>query len=291
VFDKTGTLTLGRAVLQPDPSRPAEALSMAAAIAANSRHPLARALVAAAPDPVAATDVTEHAGLGLSLGDVRLGSRRFCGVPEDASAEGSELWLARPGHEPVRFVFADELRPDAAATVTALKARGLAIELLSGDRAPTVARIAAGIGVEAWQADVTPEEKVRHVDRLAAAGRRVLMVGDGINDGPALAAAHASMSPGDATDVATAAADALFRGASLAPVHLAVDVAQGAVRQMRVNLAIALVYNLVAVPVAMMGVLTPPVAAAAMSGSSLLVVLNAVRLGRERRATRAVEDA
>jgi Cu2+-exporting ATPase len=186
----------------------------------------------------------------------------------------------------VRFAFADDLRPDARETVAALKARGLAVVLLSGDRAPAVARIAARTGIDDWHAGLTPEQKLHSIRELASSGRRVLMVGDGINDAPALTAAHASMSPGDATDVATAAADALFRGVSLAPVSLAIDLAQGAIRQMRVNVILALAYNLVAVPVAMLGLLTPPLAAAAMSSSSLLVVLNAVRLGRDQTSPR-----
>ncbi|HEX2886456.1 heavy metal translocating P-type ATPase [Vineibacter terrae] len=277
VFDKTGTLTLGQPVLQPQPGRPAAALRAAAAMAANSRHPLARALVAAVPDVAPLDGVTEHPGLGLSHAGTRLGSRRFCGVPDDGAADSAELWLARDGHDAIRFAFTDALRPDAAQTVAALRARGLAVALLSGDRAPAVALVAAQVGIDDWQAGLTPDEKLERIRALAAAGRRVLMVGDGINDAPALAAAHASLSPGDATDVATAAADALFRGRSLAGVAVAVDAAQSASRRMRANLALALAYNLIAVPVAMAGLLTPPLAAAAMSGSSLMVVLNAIR--------------
>ncbi|MCW5748818.1 MAG: HAD-IC family P-type ATPase, partial [Alphaproteobacteria bacterium] len=282
VFDKTGTLTMGRPTLRPDPQRPAEALALAAAIAANSRHPLARALAAAAPSETPADEVTEHPGLGLSWRDVRLGSRRFCGLPDDGDDDAAELWLARPGLPPVRFAFSDSLRPGARQTVAKLRHRGLKVVLLSGDRASAVAGVAAETGIDDWSAGLTPEAKLQRIGALSAAGRRVLMVGDGINDAPSLAAAHASMSPGDATDVASAAADALFRGPSLDGVAVALDAAQGAIGRMRANLAIALVYNLIAVPVAMLGLLTPPVAAAAMSASSLLVVLNAVRLGRDR---------
>ncbi|MBL8674199.1 MAG: cadmium-translocating P-type ATPase [Rhodospirillales bacterium] len=280
VFDKTGTLTIGRPELLRDGAWEAGDLREAASLAAVSRHPLARALAAAAPDVAAADGVEEVAGRGLRSGDRRLGSRRFCGVPESAGGDQAELWLARPGREPVRFAFADPLRPDAAATVAALEARGLRVALLSGDRAPAVARVAAAAGIRDWTAGATPEDKLERIRKLTHAGRRVLMVGDGINDAPALAAAHASLSPGDATDVATAAADALFQGRSLRAVSATVDLAQRATRAMRVNLALALVYNVVAVPLAMAGGLTPPVAAAAMSGSSLLVVLNAIRAGR-----------
>jgi Cu2+-exporting ATPase len=288
VFDKTGTLTTGKPALKDDPRRPGDALAVAAAMAANSRHPLARALVAAASHVVPADGVTEHPGLGLACGAVRLGSRRFCGVPDDETDDSAELWLTRPGLPAVRLAFLDGLRPDAARTVAALRAGGRRVMLLSGDRAAVVAQVAAAAGIEEWQAGLTPEDKLARVNALGAAGRRVLMVGDGINDAPALAAAHGSLSPGDATDVASAAADALFRGPSLAAVTLVVDSAQHALRQMRVNLAMALIYNLIAVPIAMAGLLTPPIAAAAMSTSSLLVVLNAVRLGRGRPGWRPV---
>ncbi|HJQ59211.1 MAG TPA: heavy metal translocating P-type ATPase, partial [Vineibacter sp.] len=176
VFDKTGTLTLGKPVLQAGSGAPTEALRLAASLAANSRHPLARALVAAAPGVSPADGVTEHAGLGLSCGDVHLGSRRFCGVPEDSSGETLELWLTRPGTDAIRFAFDDALRPDAAETVAALRACGLHIQLLSGDRAPVVARVAATIGINDWQAGLTPEDKLARIRTLAGFGRRVLMV-------------------------------------------------------------------------------------------------------------------
>ncbi len=278
IFDKTGTLTRGKPVLLDDATRPDDALQIAAQLAASSRHPLARALVAAAPDVRPLPNVQEHPGQGLSCGELRLGSRRFCGVAEDGAADAMELWLVRPGEAAVRFVFEDVLRADAADTIAALKTRGLAIMLLSGDRAPTVRRIADALGIEAWQAGLTPDQKLARVAELVAAGRKPLMVGDGINDAPALAAAHASMSPGEAADVATAAADAVFQGEALMAVADTLALAKAALAGMRRNVALAILYNTVAVPVAMSGLLTPPLAALAMSSSSLLVIASALRL-------------
>jgi len=287
VFDKTGTLTEGRPVLVAPRAVDAATLKRAATIAANSRHPLARALAAAAEARLghavpAAEGVVEVPGQGLALGDERLGSRAFCGVhAADAGGDdGPELWYARAGLKPVRFVFADRLREDAAACVAALTGRGLAVELLSGDRAPVVAAIAVQAGIGEWRAAQTPVDKVARLRHLAGQGKRSLMVGDGINDAPALAAAHVSASPAAASDIARVAADAMFQGDRLAPVAELLAVARAARGLVRGNLALAIGYNLVAVPLAMAGFLTPLIAAIAMSGSSLAVVANALRLNR-----------
>jgi len=282
VFDKTGTLTLGRLELTGPTDR--DALAFAAGLAANSRHPLAKALCRAMPGVAAAGGVVEHAGLGLQQGESRLGSARFCGVtaaPEDGNAE---LWLARPGRPPVRLAFADRLRPDARVVIDALKQRGLTVELLSGDRAHAVAAVAAEAGLDRWRAEITPAGKAEHLAALARDGRHVLMVGDGLNDAPALAAAQASISPATASEATQNAADAVFQGDGLAAVPEILAVASRAERTMRQNLAVALLYNLTAVPLAIAGVVTPLIAAVAMSSSSLLVIGNALRLGVRRRS-------
>ncbi|CAO3418364.1 heavy metal translocating P-type ATPase [Azospirillum endophyticum] len=289
VFDKTGTMTEGRPVPQLDGlaagGLPADDLALAASLAAASRHPLARALAAAAPDVPVAMGVREIAGAGLSLqtadGEVRLGSRRFTGAPLKAEdAAGPELWLARPGEEPRRIVFLDAPRPDAAAVVAALKARGLEVKLLSGDRKGAVAVVAERLGITDWRAEQTPADKTAALAELAARGRSVLMVGDGLNDAPALAAAAVSMSPSTAVDVSQTAADVVFQGRLLRPIVETVEVARRSGRLVRQNFGIALVYNLCAVPLAMGGMLTPLLAALAMSSSSLIVILNALRLAR-----------
>ena len=286
VFDKTGTLTRGRPELCRDGSFGEEDLREAASLAAHSRHPLSRALCRAAPGARAAEDVEEHPGEGLSRstpeGEMRLGSRRWCGVSEVAASGDAdlELWLVRPGLASLRFRFEDELRPDAVETVSRLRAMGKRLVLLSGDRAEAVGRIASELGIEEWTARVSPAEKCETLRRLSSVGDRVLMVGDGLNDGPALASAHVSISPSSAADLCQTAADVIFQGASLRAVTEVLEVARRSERLVRENIGFAILYNLAAVPLAIAGMVTPPLAAAAMSGSSIAVVANALRLGR-----------
>jgi Cu2+-exporting ATPase len=293
VFDKTGTLTRGRPrLIRATPGVSREALAASAAMAAASRHPLARALVRAAErEGIAvapAADVREVPGAGLERttkeGVLRLGSRAFVapageGADNDG-ASGPELWLARPGGPPVRFAFADELREDARTVIAALQGRGYAVELLSGDRAPVVAAVAAEVGIEAWRAGCSPAEKVRRLEALAAEGARVLMVGDGLNDAPALAAANVSLSPVTAVDVSQTAADLVFQGESLGPVLEALGTARRARALVRENLALAFLYNVTTIPLAVAGLVTPLIAAIAMSTSSIVVIVNALRLNR-----------
>jgi Cu2+-exporting ATPase len=282
VLDKTGTLTLGRPELVGTGHDPAM-LRQAASIAANSRHPLAQALLRAIGDASPAVGVIEHSGLGLQCGDSRLGSARFCGIEEPPDDGHSELWFVRPETTPVRLAFADRLRPDAVDTVAVLTKRGFTLELLSGDRPAAVARVAREVGLTAWRAEVSPADKAARLASLAAEGRRVLMIGDGLNDAPALAAAHASISPSTAAEATQNAADAVFQGDALRGVVEVVDVSRRAGRLMRQNLALALLYNLSAVPLAILGEVTPLVAAVAMSSSSLLVIGNALRLAPRTR--------
>ena len=291
-FDKTGTLTDGR----PEPClagiEPA-ALRLAASLAGASRHPLARALARAVADVPVAAGVRESPGAGLSLdtadGEIRLGHRRFAGADgEDGGTAGPELWLARPGQPPIRFPFLDRPRADAAEVVGRLAAAGYRVLLLSGDRAPAVAAVAGELAIAEWHADLTPADKTAHLAALAAEGRTVLMVGDGLNDAPALTAAAVSMSPSTAVDVSQTAADAVFQGRLLEPVAEALATARRADRLVRENFALAILYNLVTVPLAVCGEVTPLIAAVAMSSSSVLVIVNALRLnraaGRERKA-------
>jgi Cu2+-exporting ATPase len=172
------------------------------------------------------------------------------------------------------------LRPDAIAVVTALRQRKLDIMILSGDRREAVAPIAAALGIDRWSAALTPVQKIAVIDELKARGRRVLMVGDGLNDAPALAAAHVSLSPIDAAHVTQAHADAVFLGERLKPVLDAVVIAARARRLMSQNLWLAVIYNAIAVPIAIAGYVTPLIAALAMSGSSILVTVNALRAHR-----------
>ncbi|MCC6469675.1 MAG: cadmium-translocating P-type ATPase [Alphaproteobacteria bacterium] len=284
VFDKTGTLTEGRPILRNGADLPEAALRLAASLAVNSRHPLSRALAAAAPSVPAAPGVREVPGAGLELdgdqGTIRLGSRAFCGIQADDRSAFPELWLALPGRPSLRFEFEDAPRQDAAATIAALRGLGLEVRLLSGDRRAAVDDLADRLGIDRRLSGCSPVDKTRELAALAAAGRRTLMVGDGLNDAPALAAAAASMSPASAADISQTAADLVWQGRGLWAVVDAIRSARLAQRLARQNIALAIGYNLLAVPLAMAGQLTPLIAAVAMSTSSLAVSLNALRARR-----------
>lgn len=288
VFDKTGTLTEGTPVLRPNPAIPNGALLAAAGLAGASSHPLARALHRAAPQAKTPAGVIEVPGFGLKLvtarGELRLGSRRWCGVAEeqDGGGEGPELWFVEPGARPIHFRFFDAPRSDAAEVVAVLGRAGLAVEMLSGDRRETAREVARNVGIERFEAECAPADKTARLQALAASGRRAMMVGDGLNDAPALAAAHVSMSPSAAADISRNAADVVFQGTALSPIVETIGVARGAQRLVKQNFALALLYNAVTVPLAMAGFMTPLVAAIAMSSSSLLVTGNALRLARRR---------
>jgi Cu2+-exporting ATPase len=281
VFDKTGTLTLGRPRLCSERHDP-DALRLAASLAGASRHPLAWALSAAAPDVPVAPGVREVPGCGLSLaaegGEIRLGSRRWCGIAEDGSARAPELWLTGPGRDAQSFLFEDPLRADAAEVVAALKRRGMTLRLLSGDREPAVAEAARVLGIEEWRAACSPSDKVAELERLRAEGRSVLMVGDGLNDAPALAAANVSLSPSSAADITQTSADVVFQGDKLAPVLDSLAIARASQALVKQNFGLAFGYNLLTVPLAVLGLVTPLIAALCMSASSLVVIGNALKL-------------
>jgi len=281
LFDKTGTLTLGEP--RPDLSGlDAEARGVALALAQSSRHPLSRGLAGAlqreGTAPVALADVREESGVGLtaSWGGVPVALTR-------SSAAGEELaCVLTIGHRAHELRFADPLREDVAATLAALGEQRIEARILSGDRESAVASAARKLGLPA-RGDTGPAEKLQVLEELKAQGRHPLMVGDGLNDGPALAAAHASIAPGTASDVSQQAADAVFIGERLMPVAAAVGVARRTMRIVRQNFALAIGYNLFAVPLALAGLVTPLVAAIAMSTSSLIVVANSLRLARMAR--------
>ncbi len=277
VFDKTGTLTEPVLALERGGAFDEEALKVAASLAVASRHPLARSLVAAAGPVVMAEDAVEMPGQGVRAGNVRLGNASFCASAASPVC-GPELLLARPGMAPVRFGFVETLRSDAAVTVARLRALGLEVHLLSGDRANSVEAVAQALGIALWQAERTPVQKVAAIEALVAAGRKVLMVGDGLNDGPSLAAATVSASPATAADVSQTVADVVFQGLHLAPVASVIETARRARGVMRQNLALSIGYNVLMVPLAVAGFVTPWLAAAAMSSSSLVVMLNSFRL-------------
>lgn len=283
VFDKTGTLTFGKPVMTGDVDE--ETLCFAAALARHSNHPLSQALLGDANGSLAAEDVQEFPGEGLAgIVDgraTRLGNRDFCGIDGTAhTSVGPELWLQREGMPAARFTFEDEMRPDAAQVISELKAQGLDVVLVSGDRSVTAEAFAHSVGINDWHGEVKPGEKSAMIEELTRKGRKALMVGDGLNDAPALAAAYASLSPSTAADIAQTAADVVFQGKALSPVLEVLKVARSAKRRMLENFAFAAVYNAVAIPAAIIGLVTPLIAALAMSASSLVVISNALRLKR-----------
>jgi Cu2+-exporting ATPase len=210
------------------------------------------------------------------LGRERLGAPDWCGL-QDGKATSTLCYRAADGTR-TGFTLADQVRPDAAKATRALKAAGLALEILSGDGASAVAQVGEALQVEACSAQLMPTQKIARLQELSSAGRKVLMVGDGLNDAPALATAHASLSPASAADISQSAADAVFQGDALFPVVETLAVARAAHRMALQNFAIALGYNLLFVPLAMAGHVTPLLAAIAMSCSSLAVTANALRL-------------
>jgi Cu2+-exporting ATPase len=291
VFDKTGTLTLPEFRVENAADIDPAVLECAARLALSSHHPLAVALAREARQRTPYDGAVEEPGRGVRAliegTEARLGNATFCGTSERPSFDDAGMSTIAFAHagQSINFAIRQTLRPDAAATIEALTAMGFELHILSGDRPDAVATIAEALSVKSGRGGCKPADKIAFIERLQAAGRRVLMVGDGINDAPALAAAHVSLSPISAADIAQAQADAVFLGERLGPVREALVVARGGRRLMMQNLWLAVVYNAIAVPIAIAGYATPLLAAAAMSGSSILVTLNALRARHSIRNT------
>ena len=286
VLDKTGTLTTGRMRVSSH-DIPQTELPVAAALARLSRHPAANAVAAlGSGEGVEVSEAREIPGNGI---EARIGARIWrLGRPGWAVEGGCVLggsgpWLSRDGIFVGSFAVSDTLREGAAAAVTAVKDSGLSMELLSGDAEEETRRVAKLTGIRQMSGRQRPEDKVSHLETLRREGRRVLMVGDGINDAPALGAAHDSMAPSTAADVGRSAADLVFLGSSLRSVPEAISVARKSMRLVRQNIAISIAYNALALPLAVAGYVTPLVAAVAMSTSSILVVANSLRVLSDRR--------
>jgi Cu2+-exporting ATPase len=286
IFDKTGTLTLPDLEVVNASGIPDDVFRLAGQLALASHHPVAAAVARASEAKAPLAGAVEETRQGVRAQfrgkELRLGRPSFCGaeqLAEDSLRLDPEASAVAFSNGDAKYVFCvrQGLRPDAQAVISALQKRHVKVEILSGDREPAVRAAARALGISDWRAGVTPADKIARIEELKGQGSRVLMVGDGLNDAPALAAAHVSMSPISAAHLSQATADLVFLGKPLAPVVAAIDFSRKALLLMRQNLWLAVGYNFLAVPIAISGVVTPLIAAAAMSGSSILVMLNALR--------------
>lgn len=280
LFDKTGTLTLGKPQLDERQYDKA-ALQMAASLAVHSTHPLSKALQRE-NNLLSIDNVQEFLGKGLEgqyQGEtVRLGSRNWCGDTEAPANEQIELWLQIGEKKPVPFYFTDHLREDAPHIIDRLKKENINPVMVSGDRQAVADKISKEAGIDKIYTETTPIQKSEILEEFKNQNHNVLMVGDGLNDAPALAGADVSMAPGTAIDMAQNAADIIFMGDKLEPVYQAYKTACFSQNLVKQNFALAVIYNIFAVPLALGGFVTPLIAAIAMSGSSLLVIANSFRL-------------
>lgn len=283
VFDKTGTLTAGTPQLQNLAEFSRTDLEIALALAESSAHPLSRALTQAARGagitPAEVTNLQERPGFGTE-GEyqgrcVRLGRAAWVGADQ---GNQTAAWLDLGAGAPRGFLFHDALRPGAVEAVANLHAAGKEVLLISGDTTGAVADLAARLGIGNWLAEALPQDKAKRIQLLTDQGKKVLMVGDGLNDTAALTEAHVSISPASALDAARVASDIVLLGQDLEPIAEACTVAQKATKRIRENFRIATLYNVIAVPLAIAGFATPLIAALAMSTSSITVSLNALRL-------------
>ena len=294
-FDKTGTLTMGAPLLNDvswhHNSAPlcaadrTDAIGDVAMLTRASQHPLSRALVEAAGAGTILPDVAEIPGKGLKATvkdeEWYLGSAEWVGAKQVTTPSGPTLYFKKGDARVVAFAFKDAPLKSANQTLNKLYELGISAEIISGDRAGSVADLANAIGIDHWTAECTPDSKVDHLENLRSAGHNTLMVGDGLNDTGALSLAHASLAPGTAMDLSQSASDAVYCG-DLSDIPVVIRIARRTRSIMRQNFSLAAGYNLIAVPIAVAGLVTPLIAAVAMSLSSILVTLNALRLQTER---------
>jgi len=289
VLDKTGTLTMGQPELKEVINlqagyRREDALALAAALEAGQRHPLALSLMRAVQTegltlPTLSNPVVNQLGKGLSSGPYRLGSAAWLGVEQDGRVgQYGQVHLVNDQGLIASFIFLDTPRPGLEQFLKTVKSRKISVHLVSGDDLTTVAWWAQHVGIESYQGGCTPEDKYGYIERLQKEGRLVWAVGDGVNDAPLLARADISIAVGAGAPLAAAGADAILTAVSLEPLAKSLYLADKTQAIIKENLLWALVYNLLAIPAAMMGLVNPWVAGIGMSISSLAVTLNAWRL-------------
>ncbi len=298
VLDKTGTLTAGQpsvSAVHPLAISRAEALELAAALEQGSEHPVARAMREAGGGGLSARRIRNVPGCGIE-GEVngrmlRVGNERFAAeLARDGNTHGVEaqIWLADQDRMLAGVDLQDRIRPDAAGFIAALHARGAQVILLSGDRESVVRETAKTLGIKTWRADMSPQGKLDYVKSLQAQGAVVAMVGDGVNDAPVLSQAQVAVALMSGAALAQGAADMVLLTGRLSDLSRLVAYARRTMGIVKQNLAWAIAYNVLAIPMAMAGYVTPWLAAIGMSASSLLVVGNALRLSRERHRRRMV---
>jgi Cu2+-exporting ATPase len=293
VFDKTGTLTYGKPVLQRivtfsdvDEER---CLLLAASLEQASEHPLAQSFLnrVAGPELIVVQEAQNLPGKGVggsiagvryTLGNAALSGFQLTTLPSDLPEGATLVWLCDERHAMAVFVLSDGLRPQARELVVQLKAAGVQVTILSGDAADAVGHVAAEAGIESWQAALRPEDKLKALRELQQKGNVVAMVGDGVNDAPVLAGADVSIAMGGGTQVARASSDIVLLTENLLDIQRALQTGHASITVMRQNFAWAIVYNLLALPFAAVGMIPPWLASIGMSTSSLVVVLNALRL-------------
>jgi Cu2+-exporting ATPase len=305
IFDKTGTLTEDhieiKAILHKTGLSENSALALAAAVAKHSFHPVSRALFSAyqAQQQTALAleldDIQETIGAGISAavknfttntafaepdlisGQLKLGSAQFCGVNEN-NQHTQQVHLADNNGWLASFTLQEAIKPHAAQTIQQLKSAGINIELLSGDRSDAVENTAKEIGISHYQAGCNPEDKLVRLQTLKQQGKKVLMVGDGLNDGPILASAHVSIAMGKGVPLTLAHADYIFLNGDISQIPYLIRHAKHTMKIIKENIAWAIVYNLISIPLAFFGILSAWLAGLGMAVSSLIVVVNALRL-------------
>lgn len=286
VFDKTGTLTMAIPTVARSPDLSDTNASIIKALASRSIHPASKAISDSiqveATDGI--RDIQEVPGYGMEAvwrdKAVRLGRPAWVAeIAEDTgTAPKTGISFAAEGERAIGFELAEQIRPKTAETLLELNAAGIRTEILSGDSAPAVLSVASRLGITNVTAGCRPQEKLARLQSLAKSERKVLMVGDGLNDAPSLAAAHVSMAPGSASDVGRMAADFVFTRPDFDAVSFAYKTAKTAARLVHQNFGLAILYNMIAVPAAMAGLISPLIAAIAMSASSIVVIGNSLRL-------------
>jgi P-type Cu2+ transporter len=281
VFDKTGTLTLGKPQWINKKDFTPQEIKIISSIASHSKHPLSQAVYNNSLKMLE-MHVEEVRGMGLEAVSgtrkYKLGNRKFCEVEHEILDDKIEMWFRSSKNSAKRIILEDKLKDDALELVTWFKNLKMQPIMLSGDRRYVVSQMAAKVGITSYKAEVRPVDKYHYLEDLAKQEHKVLMVGDGLNDSAALKAAHVSISPASAIDIAQTNSDIVIQGDKLWPVKESYLVAKFANKLVKQNFALSLFYNLVTIPIAMGGLATPILAAVVMSLSSIMVVANSMRL-------------